>query len=311
MSNPSLEIELDRTQSIRKPRVSLFQICMHVFFILAVASILFPLLLVLSVSFTDEKSLYNTGYTFIPSKLSLDAYNFLWQDGANIIHAYGITIIVTLVGTLIGLLLTALYAYPISRQDFPWKNAFSFFIFFTILFNGGLVPWYLVYTNLFDVKDTILALIVPGLLLSGFYVLIMRTFFQNTLPPSIIESATIDGAGEFRVWWQIVMPLSLPVLATIGLFSTLSYWNDWFSSLIFISNPNLYSLQYLMQKTLLDSQFLAEHSGSANLSSLMTNMPTETVRMAMAIIGVGPIILAYPFFQRYFIEGLTIGAVKG
>lgn len=288
-----------------------FNIALHTFFIITVAATLFPVLLVLAVSLTDENTILLHGYSLIPYKFSLSAYRFLFEDSGTILHGYLITITATVVGTLINLLISTLYAYPISRKDFAPRGFLSFFIFFTILFNGGLVPWYLVFTNMVNVKDTLFALIVPGLLMNGFNVLIIRTFFQNTIPVSLLESANIDGAGEFRTWWQIVMPLSLPVLATIGLFSTLSYWNDWFNSLIFINKPNLFSLQYLMQKTLLDIQFLTTHTEANNAGSQLATIPTETVRMAMAVIGLGPIVLAYPFFQRYFIQGLTIGAVKG
>lgn len=291
-------------------KLSLSQIMLHIVFILGVIIILMPVILVLSVSLSDESSIFVSGYSFIPEKFSLAAYSFLWQDRVNILHAYGVTLSVTIIGTVISLLITALYAYPISRHEFPLRNFFSFFVFFTILFGGGLVPWYMVYTNLVNVKDSLLALILPGLLMSGFNVLIMRTFFQN-LPSALNESATIDGAGEFRIWWQIILPLSLPVLATIGLFNTLAFWNDWFNSLIFISDSKFYSLQYVMQKTLMDIQFISQQSGTGNASNLLASIPTETVRMAMAIVGIGPIVLAYPFFQRYLVQGLTVGAVKG
>jgi putative aldouronate transport system permease protein len=289
---------------------SLYQIGLNVLFSITALLVVLPLVLVLSVSFSDENSVFIHGYSFIPTKFSLAAYSFLWKDHAAIFHAYGVTILVTVGGSLIGLLMTALFAYPIARRDFPLRNVFSFFVFFTILFSGGLVPWYIVFTNLIDVKDSIFALILPGLLMNGFNILVVRTFFQG-IPPSLMESATIDGAGEFRIWWQIVMPLSLPALATMGLFMSLGYWNDWFNSLIFISDVKWYSLQYVMQKTLLDIQFLSIQSGAGRVSSILATAPTETMRMAMAIIGVGPIVLAYPFFQRYLVQGLTVGAVKG
>jgi putative aldouronate transport system permease protein len=228
-----------------------------------------------------------------------------------IIRAYGVTILATVAGGLGGLLLTSLLAYPISRNDLPLRKTLSFYIFFTLLFNGGLVPWYLVFTHIFNVKDTIWALIMPGLLLNGFFVLIMRTFFQTTIPMAVIESAYMDGAGEFRIFFQIVLRLSTPVLATIGLFVTIAYWNDWFNSLVFINDYKYYSLQYLLNKILLNIQFLAQNTQNNNAAQLIAQLPTETVRMAMAVIGVGPIIFAYPFFQKYIIKGLTVGAVKG
>jgi len=287
------------------------QASIHVFFVLACALCLIPLVLVAIVSFSDERSILANGYSFFPEAFSLDAYRYLLEDSGRLLNAYGISILVTVVGTLTSLLISSLLAYPLSRKDFPQRNRLAFFVFFTILFNGGLVPWYLVYTNLFHLKDTLLALLVPNLLMNGFYILIMRTFFANSIPASLIESAQIDGAGEWRTFFKIVFPLSLPVLATIGLFTTLGYWNDWFNSLVFVYDNRLISLQYLMTKTLLSIQFLQSHTQNSNVGKLLSEMPTETVRMAMAIVGIGPIVLAYPFFQKYLVKGLTVGAVKG
>jgi putative aldouronate transport system permease protein len=285
---------------------------LHLLFGLIAITMIFPLALVLIASFTDEQAIMADGYSFFPAKWSLDAYHYLFAINPDaIVQSYGITISVTLIGMTTSLLLTALLAYPLSRAALPFRTALSFFVFFTILFNGGLVPWYLVYSQIFDIRDTIWALIIPGLMLNGFNVLIMRTFFSSTIPPALIESAYIDGAGEFRIFAQFVVPLSKPVFATIGLFNTLAYWNDWFNSLVFLTKAKLYSLQYLLNMSLLNIQFLSQKSQSSNASSLMEIVPTETIRMAMAMIGMGPIILAYPFFQKYFVKGLTIGAIKG
>lgn len=273
---------------------------------------LFPILVVLAVSFSDQKQVTLHGYNIIPRQFSLDAYSYLLSDAGQILHSYGLSIAVTVIGTLLGLLMTALFAYPISRQDFAFRTFFSFFLFFTMIFGGGLVPWYIVFSNWFDMRDTIWALIVPGLLFNAFYVIIMRTFFQSSIHPSIIESASIDGAGEIRIFLRIVLPLSTPVLATIALFYTIGYWNDWFNSLVFIQKDQLVSLQYLMYKTMMNLQFLVANSANnGNAGSEIAKLPGETVRMAMAMIGMGPIVLAYPFFQKYFVKGLTIGAVKG
>jgi putative aldouronate transport system permease protein len=273
---------------------------------------LLPILIVLAVSFSDQKQVTLHGYNIIPRKFSLDAYSYLFHDFGQIAHSYGLSISVTIIGTLLGLLMTALFAYPISRRDFSFRSFFSFFLFFTMIFGGGLVPWYIVYSNWFDLRDTIWALIIPGLLFNGFNVIIMRTFFQSSIHPSIVESASIDGAGEIRIFFQIVLPLSTPVLATIGLFYTIVYWNDWFNSLVFIQKDQLVSLQYLMYKTMMNLQFLVTHSANnGNASGEIAKLPGETVRMAMAMIGIGPIVLAYPYFQKYFVKGLTIGAVKG
>jgi putative aldouronate transport system permease protein len=288
------------------------QWALHALFGIISIIMILPLLLVLITSLTDEQTIMLNGYSFFPEKFSLDAYRYLFiSDPGTIVRSYGVTILATVVGTVVSLLLTSLLAYPLSRSTLPFRTGFSFFVFFTILFNGGLVPWYLVYSQFIDVRDTIWALIVPGLLLNGFNVLIMRTFFSSTIPPALIESAYIDGAGEMRIFAQFIVPLSKPVFATIGLFNTLAYWNDWFNSLVFMSNAKFYSLQYLLNMLLLNIQFLSQNAQNSNAANLLQMLPQETVRMAMAIIGLGPIVLAYPFFQKYFIKGLTIGAVKG
>ncbi|AHV98331.1 carbohydrate ABC transporter permease [Paenibacillus sabinae] len=284
----------------------------HLFFGITSLLMILPLLLVLIASLTDEQSILANGYSFFPEKFSLDAYHYLFiLDPGVIFRSYGVTIIVTVVGTIVSLLLTAMLAYPLSRTTLPFRNAFAFFVFFTLLFNGGLVSWYLVYARFIDLRDTVWALIIPGLLLNGFNVLIMRTFFTTTIPPTMIEAAHIDGAGEARIFAQFVVPLSKPVFATIGLFNTIAYWNDWYNSLVFLSRAKFFSLQYMLNMSLLNIQFLSQNSQNTNAASLMQSTPQETMRMAMAIIGIGPILLAYPFFQKYFVKGLTIGAIKG
>lgn len=288
-------------------------VVIHAFFIFYAALCILPLILVLSISLSDETTVIANGYRFIPETFSVSAYEFLFKDMDQIIRSYGVSIFVTVVGTIISVALTACYAYPLSRSDLPYRGFFAFFIFFTMLFNGGLVPWYLVYVNLLDLKNTMWVLIMP-MLMSPFFVLVMRTFFSSSIPMSILESARVDGAGEFRTFVRIVLPLSLPVLATVALFSTLNYWNDWYLSMIFISDNKTISLQYLMYRTLLDIQYLTSNSNVASQISSqggMLDLPNKTLQMAMAVVGIGPIVLAYPFFQRYFIKGLTVGAVKG
>ncbi|MDF2923053.1 MAG: carbohydrate transporter permease [Paenibacillaceae bacterium] len=283
----------------------------HLFFLLFSAACLFPVLVVLGVSLTDQDAIYLYGYNIFPRVFSLTAYEYLLRDAGAIRDAYLISIFVTVVGTVIALMTTALVAYPLSRQDFAFRSFFSFFVFFTMIFGGGLVPWYLVYTYIMDIRDSLWALIIPNHLLSAFYVIIMRTFFTTSIHPSILESAKIDGAGEIRIFTQIVLPLSLPVLATIGLFYTLGYWNDWFNSLVFMNNDKLISIQYLMYKAMRNLQFLNSIGAEGGVGDQAAKLPSETARMAMAMIGMGPIVLAYPFFQKYFVKGLTVGAVKG
>ncbi|MFS0722412.1 carbohydrate ABC transporter permease [Paenibacillus sp. 1P07SE] len=270
-----------------------------------------PVLLVFIVSFTHNDSLLSNGYSFFPEKWSLIAYESLYKDSGTLIRAYGVSIGVTVVGTMISVIIMALFAYPISRQDYPFRNFFTFFLFFTMLFNGGLVSRYLVYTQGLGLLDSYIALIMP-LLIIPFNVIIMRTFFQSTIHPALLESARMDGAGELLIFMRIVLPLSLPVMATMALFSTINYWNDWFNALLFIRTEDKYPVQYLMIRVLNDIQYLRDNVQlAAQNPELMRNLPNESLQMAMAVIGMGPILIVYPFFQKYFVKGLTVGAIKG
>jgi len=270
----------------------------------------FPFLFVVLISFTDEGALARDGYKLIPAKWSLGAYRYVFESGDTLLRSYGVTIFVTVVGTIVSLLFIALYAYAISRKSFKYRNFFSFFAFFTMLFNGGLVPTYIVVTQLLGLKDSIWALILP-LAVNAFYIMILRTFYSTSVPDAIIESGKIDGAGEFRIFLTIVLPLSLPGLATIALFSTLGYWNDWFNALLYIDSPGLVPLQSMLMRIETSMQFIMQNSQNSSLSlEALRSMPQDTSRMAMVVLATGPIIFAYPFFQRYFIQGLTIGAVK-
>lgn len=270
----------------------------------------FPFLFVVIISFTDEASLNKNGYRIIPESWSLEAYRYVFQTGEQLFRSYGVTILVTVVGTVLSLILIATYAYAISRKSFKYRNFFSFFAFFTMLFNGGLVPTYIVVTQLLGIKDTVWALILP-LAANAFYIMIMRTFFITSVPDAIIESGKIDGASEFRIFVTLVLPLSLPGLATIGLFSTLGYWNDWFNALLYIDDPNLVPLQSMLMRIESSMQFLLQNTSNPSINmGILQSLPQDTSRMAMVVLATGPIVLAYPFFQRYFIQGLTIGAVK-
>ncbi|MCK9862198.1 carbohydrate ABC transporter permease [Paenibacillus sp. ATY16] len=273
-------------------------------------SCLIPFWLVFMVSVTNENDLTRNGYTFWPNHFDWEAYRYLIHDSANIARAYGVTITVTLTGVVISLLITSAMAYALSRTEFPYRNALGFYVFFTMLFSGGLLPWYLVYTRFLHVQDTLLALIIPGLI-GGFNVFIIRTFFTNSIPPSLVESAKIDGASEYRTYFSIILPLSLPVMATIGLFTIVSYWNDWFTSLVFINNEKLYSLQYLLNKTLMNASFLQSIANKAYSNTANVTQPLESIRMAMAMVAIGPLVFVFPFLQKYFVKGLTVGAVKG
>jgi len=281
----------------------------HIFLLLFSIVCVVPFLLLTISSFTDNLTLVRNGYSFFAEKYSLSAYQYLWEQSDQLLRANGITVLITAVGTTAGLIMMALIAYPISRRDFPLRKSLTFYVVFTMLFNGGLVPTYLVYTQLFDVKNTIWALIIPGLLMNGFSVLLIRTFFQNSIPVALIESAKIDGASELRILWKIVLPLSTPIMATIGLFQGIHYWNDWMNGLIYITDPKLYSMQNLLNRMITEIQFLV--SNDVGQVTDMSELPTVTMRMAIAVVGILPIVITYPYFQKYFAKGMTVGAVKG
>ncbi|WP_430163212.1 carbohydrate ABC transporter permease [Paenibacillus algorifonticola] len=277
--------------------------------VIAIACV-FPFLFVVIISFTNEKSLASNGYRIIPKEWSLEAYQYIFRTGEALLRSYGVTIFVTVVGTLLSLVIITLYAYAISQRSFKYRQLFSFFAIFTMLFNGGMVPTFIVVTQLLHMKDTIWALIMP-MLVNAFYILIMRTFFSTMVPTAIIESGKIDGASELQTFVRLVLPLSLPGIATIGLFNTLGYWNDWFNALLYIDSPNLVPLQSMLMRIETSMQFIMQNSSNAAISTgILQNMPQDTSRMAMVVLATGPIVLAYPFFQRYFVQGLTIGAVK-
>ncbi|QHW31873.1 carbohydrate ABC transporter permease [Paenibacillus rhizovicinus] len=270
----------------------------------------FPFLFVMIISFTDEKALARDGYSVFPKKWSVDAYSYLFKAGDQLLRSYGITILVTVVGTIISLIMISLFAYAISRKGFKYRKFFSFFAFFTMLFNGGLVPSYIVTTRLLGLENSLWALILP-LAVNAFYIMIMRTFFSTMIPDAIVESGKIDGAGEFGIFFRLIVPLALPGLATIALFSTLGYWNDWFNALLYIDDPNLVPLQSMLMRIENSMQFILANSNNTSLGvGVLQSMPQDTSRMAMVVLATGPIVLAYPFFQRYFVQGLTVGAVK-
>lgn len=290
----------------------LWQWAAHIVYIFLTVICIAPFVMLISSSFTDESVILNSGYSFFPKQFSLEAYQYLFTGGESILRAYGITVFVTLCGTTVGLLMSAMLAYPLSRRDYPARNIILFLVVITLLFNGGLVPTYLVYTQLFDLKNTIWSLIIPGLLMNGFNVMLIQTFFRTSIPAEVIESASIDGAGEFRIFWTIVIRLSTPVLATVGLFQTLMYWNDWMNGTIYLTDTKLYGIQNVLNRILSDAQFLASSNFGANTSAIAaTSAPLETVKMAIAVIGVLPVLIAYPFFQKYFVKGIALGAVKG
>lgn len=284
----------------------------HLIFILLALACLVPVLVVLSISLTSEDSIRNEGYRLIPTAFSGEAYNYIARQGQMITRALGVSVMVTVVGTVLGVVLTTSMGYVLSRPNYKLKGLLTWIVFIPMVFNGGLVSSYYINANLLGLKDTVWALILP-LAVSSFNVIICKTFFRSTIPDALIESAEIDGAGQLRIYSAIVLPISLPVLATIGLFLCFAYWNDWFQSMLYIDNQNLYSLQALLNSLMSNVDALARNASSMGISyaELVATMPKESARMAIAIVIVVPVAVAYPFFQKYFISGLTIGAVKG
>jgi len=272
---------------------------------------LLPFLLMIAASFTDEKSLILHGYRFIPDKLSLDAYVYLVNQYKVILRAYGVSIFVTVTGTLLSLVITTMLAYPMSRRNFKYRNVLAFIVFFTMLFNGGIVPSYILWSRVFGITDTYWALILPNLLMPAFHVLLVRNYFQTSIPHDLIESAQIDGAGEFTIFFRIMLPLSVPVVTTIGLFMVLTYWNDWINALYYISNPKYFGIQNLLIRLMNNIQFLRSSEGSALLGTAAVDLPSTSIRMALGVIGLLPVLLLFPFTQKYLIKGVVIGAVKG
>ena len=281
------------------------------FLILALICVI-PAVLVVSISFSAEQSITDYGYRLIPKIISLDGYGYLLKQGALIIRALGVSLFVTIVGTALGTLLTTLMGYVLSRPDYKLNGFLTMLVFIPMVFNGGLVSTYFIVSQFLHLKNTLWALILP-LSVSSFNVVICRTFFKTTIPEELIESAKMDGATQFKIFFQIVLPISLPVIATIGLFLCFAYWNDWYQSMLYIDNQRLYSLQALLNAIMTNINMLAQNAATmgASMADMVANMPKEAARMAIVVIIVLPIACAYPFFQKYFISGLTVGAVKG
>ena len=295
--------------SVKRQENRGLRIFSHILFILIAIICIYPLLLVVGVSFSSEQDVVQNGYQLIPEHISLKGYAYVFREGIAILRSYLNTIIATAVGTVLSTLVVALYAYPIARADFRYRKFFSIFVLFPMLFNGGVVPWYIVCTQLLHLKNSLLALFVPYIM-NMWYVLIMRTFFKQSIPHSIIESAKIDGAGEFRIFFQIVMPLALPGLASIAFFACVAIWNDYRLPLYLITDMKKFNIQYLLWRIQSNIQFLSQISGNTISAAAQRGIPGNTARMALCVLSVGPIIFAFPFFQRYFVRGLTLGALK-
>lgn len=278
--------------------------------LLACIVTLIPIYVIVIASVTSEAALTTNGYQLWPAEFSTMAYTFLFSQGSIVMTAYKNTIISTVAGTILSVAMVGLYAYPLSRDNFKFGTFFTFYAFFTMLFSGGLVAYYMVARQVLLLQNTLWALFLPSAF-SPFWVIVMRTFYKANVPNEIIEAARIDGASEWRTFVQIVVPLSVPGLATVALFSAIGIWNNFFNCLLLVDDAQYYSLQFTIYTTLNNIRFLLENADKMNALVNISELPSQTFRMAMAVVTVGPIILAYPFFQRFFVKGLTIGAIKG
>lgn len=271
---------------------------------------LFPIMLIVMASFTNETTLLREGYSLFPGKLSTAAYYYIVRQGMMIFRAYGVTFITTLVGTSMSVLICTMLAYPMARSSFKYRNALAFFVFFTMLFSGGTVPSYIMWTRVFHIKNTIFALIMPNYLVAAFNVILIKNYYSNNIPESLVEAAQIDGAGELKIFYQIMLPLAKPVVATISLFTGLCYWNDWTNGLYYVDSEKYFSIQLLLMKIMKNIESLKTNTG-LSISGAVAEVPGTSVRMAMAVIGVLPVLIVYPFIQKYLVKGVVVGAVKG
>lgn len=300
------QLEHDR---LRSDRSSIFLRWFSYIFIGAFALLcLFPFLLVIGTSFTSENAIKQFGFNIWPKEFSLFAYKIIFENPNLIIGSYLVTIGITVVGTVIGLLIVSMTGYALQRPDFQYRNKISFFIYFTTLFSGGLVPFYLLITQYLHLKDNYLAVLLPGLL-SPFLIIMMKSFVRS-IPHAITESAKIDGAGDFTIFVKLILPMATPALATIGLFIALGYWNEWYNSMLFLSADMKYRpLQLFLYNVVTSADFVRNSAAASNVQH--RDVPLESMKMAVAVVATGPVILFYPFVQRYFIKGITVGAVKG
>ena len=287
-------------------------IIINLLFCLGSLMFILPFVLIIAASFTDEQALLVQGYKLIPAEFSTEAYKYVFRNPQQLIDSYKITIIYSITATFLGVVVMSMLAYPLSKPNYKYKKIVTFFIFFTMLFSGGLIPNYIWLTRYLHMGDSIWVYILPNLV-NAFHVIVIRTFFQG-LPQSLTEAAKIDGASELKTFFTIVIPLSKPVIATISLLTLLARWNDWNTALIYIKSTNLYSLQYLLQKILREVEFvknMAESTPIAGIDMDASTLPSETMRFAMCMVAAGPMLVVFPFFQKYFAKGLTVGAVKG
>ena len=286
------------------------EVFVHLFLILLALFMIMPFILLFLSSVTEEITLIQNGYSFFPKKFSLEAYGYLVKSGSKIMKAYGMTFLITFVGTALNITLSSLLAYGLSLEGLPGKKFLSFYVFFTMLFNGGLVPTYLMYTGIFQIKNTFWGLIIPQFMLSAMNVIMIRTFFQNSIPTALYEACKIDGGGHLTIFRHVVLPLGKPILVSMGLFAGLTYWNDWTNALYYVNDRELWGIQSLLNEMISNIQYLSQNTNvSSNVD--MSKLPMTSVRMAIAFVGVLPVLAIFPFLQKYFAKGIAVGAVKG
>lgn len=302
-------VTVQTAKKIKKGKAEIaFNIITYVFLTLGSIICVLPFIIILSGSFTDNYTIVTEGYSVLPRNLTLSAYKTIFKAPEDILQAYKMTFYYTIVGTGLGLLMITLTAYVISRKEFKYRNTVSFLIYFTSIFGGGMIPWYLMYANVLGLKGSTFAIWFPALM-SPFLVILMRTFISGSVPDAITESAKIDGAGHLTIFFKIVLPVLGPGLATVGLFLALGYWNDWYRSSMFSTSSQTWELQFYLYDLLNASTAIKQMAQNSSIST--ADLPTQSVKLAMAVVATGPVLLLYPFVQRYFVSGITVGAVKG
>ena len=300
---------------MRTKEEKIFQLIGNIIMWLASLMAIIPLILLLSSSLTENNALIKYGYRFFPTVFSTEAYTYVFSTGNSVLRAYFVSFLLTAVGTVVSLIITTMLAYPLARQGMPFRGVLTFIVFFTMVFNGGLVPTYINYTNVFHIKNTFWAILIPSLLMNAYNVLLTKSYFFTGVPSEILEAASIDGASEFKTFLSIALPMAKPIIATIGLFVGIAYWNDWSNSIIYLTPSDgsmWYSIQALLYQMMNNIQYLSQNA--QNLSTAqegLASIPAASVRMAMAVMGVLPIVVIYPFIQNNFVKGITLGGVKG
>ena len=290
----------------KKEKTSLW---VHFFFILFGVVCIVPFIVIISASISSETDLAMYGFSVLPKKVDFTAYRYLFKNPEMIINSYIVTILITVIGTFLGVLFMLMAAYCLARSTFKYKNILTFFIFFPTLFSGGMVPSYIINTQYLHLTDTLAAMILPSLI-NVFHIIMLRTFFKQ-IPSALYEAATMDGASEYRIFFRLVLPLSKPVVATVAFLSALAKWNEWYNAMLYIRDDKLVPLQYMLQRMMMNLRTLLDAMQNVPSSVNLQDIPGENLRMAMLVVAIGPMLLVFPFFQKYFTRGMTVGAVKG